>query len=560
MQTDDFSSIEADPGAVTAPALTILYHPDLHRIGDRAMLGDLSSGVATALSRDTPVFAAPRGARALPLEHTCVSRTPLLLTRAADGTVRLRREESRTKVVHRGRAVEAGIDVSPAMLRRGAVLTIGGRIVVLLHRAGALSAAGADDLGMVGESDGIQRVRADVQRVADLDVPVLVRGETGTGKELVAKAIHQTSGRRGGPFVAVNLGAVAPELAVAELFGAERGAFTGAVNPQPGYFSAARGGTLFLDEIGEAPPSLQATLLRVLATGEIQRVGAQRAQHADVRIIAATDADLEAKIRAGTFRAPLLHRLSSYEIATPPLRERRDDIGRLLVVLLREELARVGEGRRFADVAGDPPWLPTSLVARLAELDWPGNIRQLQNVVRQMVIGSRGQDRIQPSPALDRLLADAAPRADSLGAPSTLNGARTSRAERAVPPPAPHPVSPPVIAPPVIAPPGVPAPSERRKPAETSDEELDVALRAHRWDLAATAAALRLSRASLYVLIQKSPRFHTAGSLSAEEITRCHGECGGDVGAMVDRLEVSEKALLRRLRELGLAGKASPAG
>jgi DNA-binding NtrC family response regulator len=336
---------------------------------------------------------------------------------------------------------------------------------------------------------------------------------------------------------------------VAELFGAERGAFTGAVQPQPGYFSAARGGTLFLDEIGEAPLALQATLLRALATGEIQRVGAQRTQRVEVRVIAATDADLEAKIRDGSFRAPLLHRLSSYEISLPPLRERRDDIGRLLVVFLREELARIGEGHHLADTAGDRPWLPTSLVARLAELDWPGNVRQLQNVARQVVIGSRGQDRVRHSPALERLLAEAtkassksaASKGDSKSAASTMSGQRGRRT---------------VVAP--LAPEAprrqTPVPAGRRKPAETTEEELAASLRAHRWDLAATAAALRLSRASVYVLIQRSPRLRTAGSLSAAEITRCFDECGGDVDQMVGRLEVSEKALRRRLRELGLPG------
>ncbi len=563
MDTDEFSSVEMDASTVLSPALTVIYHPDLHRIGDRALLGDLVVGGSTPVSRDTPIFAEPRGARWQPIAHTCVSRTPLLLTRLADGGVRVHRGESKTKLVYQGRPVEAGIDVSPGALRRGAVLSLGGRVVVLLHRAGVLPAASGDDLGLVGESDGIQRVRADVQRVADLEAAVLVRGETGTGKELVARAIHLASGRRGGPFVAVNLGAVAPELAAAELFGAERGAFTGAVHPQPGYFSTARGGTLFLDEIGEASPSLQATLLRVLATGEIQRVGAQRAQRADVRVVAATDADLEAKIREGTFRAPLLHRLASYEISVPPLRERRDDIGRLLRLFLREELGRIGEGHRFADTAGDPPWLPTSLMARLADLDWPGNVRQLQNIVRQMVIGSRGLDRVRQTPALERLLAEP-PRAASRSALSTQSGARAHRPERdaIVPAPAPPAGRVPDQAPKLeVLPPGPPGPrtetpasTGRRKPGETTEDEVAAALREHRWDLAATAVALRVSRASLYVLIERSPRLRTAGSLSAEEIKRCHEECRGDVDLMVNRLEVSEKALRRRIRELGLPG------
>ena len=192
--------------------------------------------------------------------------------------------------------------------------------------------------------------------------------------------------------------------------------------------------------------------------------------------------------------------------STPPLRERRDDIGRLLACFLREELGRIGEGHRFADAAGEPPWLPARLVARLADLDWPGNVRQLQNVVRQMVIGSRGRDRIVQSPAIARLPAEQGVEQalQRVGAAHlVLRGAQWP---------------------------------------ETTEEELAATLRANRWDLVATAEALRGSpSASLYVLIQKSPRLRTAGSLSAEEIKRCHEECGGDVERMVVRLEVSSK-------------------
>jgi two-component system nitrogen regulation response regulator GlnG len=531
METNDFTANEEDPAARLEPALTILYHPELDRIGERVALPELRDGAAVALSRETPAFFARGRTEGRPLEHACVSRTPLHLRSRPDGGVGLDSNESRTKVLHKDEPLKGELVVSPNALRRGEVFVLGGRIVLLLHQANASVAADGDDLGLLGESAGIQRVRADVLRVADLDVSVLVRGGTGTGKELVARAIHRSSGRRDGPFVPVNLGAIAPELAGSELFGSERGAFTGSVARQPGYFSAAHGGTLFLDEIGEAPPSIQAALLRVLETGEIQRVGAQRREKADVRVIAATDADLEGKIRDGSFRAPLLHRLSSYEIAMPPLRERRDDVGRLLLVFLREELQRIGEAHRFANDAGDPPWLPATLMAKLVSLDWPGNVRQLQNVARQLVIGSRGEDRIRHGPAIEHLLAETAAPPPSTRAPAS----EASRDRPASREPAPDAAS-----------------AARRKPGETTEEELVAALRANRWDLVATAAALRLSRASLYVLIQRSSRLRTAGEIGAEEIIRCHRECDGDLERMIDRLEVSGKALRRRVRELGL--------
>ena len=199
---------------------------------------------------------------------------------------------------------------------------------------------------MVGESAALRQVRAHVERIADLPVPVLVRGETGTGKELVARAVHLRSPRRDGPFVSVNLGAIPRDLAAAELFGAVRGAYTGAAQDRPGFFRAARGGTLFLDEVGEAPPEVQAMLLRVLESGEMYPVGGQAPVATDVRLIAATDADLEERIRDGRFKAPLLHRLAGYEIRLPPLRERREDIGPLFVHFAREELERIGEAGR----------------------------------------------------------------------------------------------------------------------------------------------------------------------------------------------------------------------
>jgi two-component system nitrogen regulation response regulator GlnG len=358
--------------------------------------------------------------------------------------------------------------------------------------------------------------------VADLDVPVLLRGETGTGKDLAAQALHDASRRRSGPFVAVNLGAIPPTLVASELFGATRGAYTGSVQGQEGYFRRANGGTLLLDEIGEANPEVQVMLLRTLETGEIQTLGAQSAQRVDVRVLAATDADLEARAASGEFRAPLLHRLAGFEIWLPPLRERRDDIGRLLIHFLRRELAAIGEDHRLErfDPAA-PLWLRPELVARLAHYEWPGNVRQLRNVARQLAIGSRGLSRAEIGPAVEKLLRQTPSR-----------------------------TSPGVAAAAVAAAPGQ---AERRRPAEVGEAELVEALRACRWDLQATADQLRISRPSLYALIEASPRLHTAGDLKPEEIARAFEECGGDLDAMTERLEVSRKALGRRLREMGLA-------
>ena len=271
----------------------------------------------------------------------------------------------------------------------------------MLHRMPPAPARETDRFGLIGDSAAVAQVRADIRRVADLEVAVLLRGETGTGKELVARAIHRSSARRSRPYLAVNMGAIPPALAAAELFGAARGAFTGADQRRAGYFSQAHGGTLFLDEIGETPAEVQALLLRALETGEVQPLGAEAPRRVDVRVLAATDADLEASIAAGRFRAPLLHRLNGYEIRLPALRERREDFGQLFFAFLRQELEAMGEGERLEDPGPrGTPWLPAPVVARLAAADWPGNVRQLRNVARQIAIGNRGAAEAVLPPAV----------------------------------------------------------------------------------------------------------------------------------------------------------------
>jgi two-component system nitrogen regulation response regulator GlnG len=503
------------------PTLTVLYHPDLRRIGSRAFLSELLVGREVLVSRSQPELSRPEQLVGQPLEDNHISRRPFRLRAAEGGGIDLLLDDSRTAIVAQGVSVLQEHRLSAAEIEAGAVLELSARVVLLLHMATPTGET-PPRFGLIGDSPGLMRVRADIQRVSDLEVPVLLRGATGTGKELAARAIHDAGPRRSGPFLGVNLGAIPPTLSASELFGAVRGAFTGSVSQQEGYFRRAHGGTLFLDEIGEAPPEVQVMLLRALETGEIFPVGSQAPLRADVRIIAATDSDLEGKVREGGFRAPLLHRLSGFEIWMPPLGERREDIGRLLFHFLRQELARIGEGHRLdPDAPGcDPLWLPPRLVSRLARFDWPGNVRQLRNVARQLVIGSRGLPRLEIGPQVERLL-----RGDDTG----------GGAERL-------PDSSPAIA----------APRWRR-PSEVGEDELLAALRESRWDLKASALALGVSRTSLYALIDESPRIRKASDLSAGEIERSFHENGGDLDVMVERLEVSKKALGRRLREMKLA-------
>ncbi|HKV11558.1 MAG TPA: sigma 54-interacting transcriptional regulator [Thermoanaerobaculia bacterium] len=511
----------------TLPALTILYHPDVRRVGERAVLGEIALGREALVSRHQPEFAAPGRVSGEPLSDRYISREPVRFQPAPEGGVAVSVAGSRTRVEADGAPVLQARELPAESLRRGVVLELSGRVVLLLHLASAQPAAPSPRFGLIGDSDGLVRVREDVRRVADLDLPVLLRGETGTGKELVARALHDAGRRRNGPFAAVNLGAIPPTLVASELFGAVKGSFTGSVQSQEGWFRRAHGGTLFLDEVGEAPAEVQVMLLRALETGEVHPVGSQAPVRVSVRVVAATDADLEERVRKEQFRAPLLHRLAGYEIWLPPLRERRDDVGRLLIHFLGQELEAIGEPYRLAptpDLPTSDLWLPPNLAARLARYDWPGNVRQLRNVARQLVIGSRGLPHLEIGPAVERLLREP-------GAVLSSGDVSSARPVPAAPPP---------------------SRPERRKPSEVTEEELMAALRTCRWDLQATADELRISRTSLYALIEANPHIRKAGDLRTDEIVICHRECGGDLDAMVDRLEVSKKALGRRLREMGL--------
>ncbi len=229
--------------------------------------------------------------------------------------------------------------------------------------------------GLIGSSPAFQDLIRMIGRLSASDIPVLITGETGTGKELVARALHNHSPRADGPFVAINTAAIPEDLLESELFGHEKGAFTGAGERRPGRFEQARGGTLFLDEIGDMPLPLQSRLLRVLAEGEYYRLGGRDLVHTDARIITATHRDLAALVQAGEFRADLYHRLKVIAVHVPPLRERREDIDELTRHFLREA------GREFRL---PPKQAGQSLLAHLRTLDWPGNVRELKHVCQSL--------------------------------------------------------------------------------------------------------------------------------------------------------------------------------
>ena len=522
--------VERRSGArLRVPGLTVLWHPDLARVGDRARLEGLLRGGAAALTRTSPGFQPPGAPRTRALEHAALEGLRLRFSAGSSyGAVRVGAGGSNGDVRVDGAPLAGERELTAEEIEGGIVLDLRDSVVLLLHQLPAAEQWEGRDYGLVGESEALVEVRREIRRVADLEIPVLLRGETGTGKELMARAIHRASRRRDQPYLSVNLGAVPPSLAASELFGAAKGAFTGAVRTQVGYFARAHRGTLFLDEVGEAPGEVQVMLLRALESGEIQPLGVQEVQHVDVRLVAATDVDLEQVTAEGSFRAPLFHRLAGYEIVVPPLRERRDDFGRLLVHFLRGELEAVGESSRLE---GERllRWLPTSIVARLARHDWPGNVRQLRNVARQIAIGGRGVETVRIGPQLERVLQEAV--ADG-GRPEAPSGRPVGGPEpqRAAPPPR----------------------RAYRDPAEVGEEELLAALRRHRWAVKPAADDLGVSRTSLYALIDRSETARKAADLGRDEIDAARQACAGDLEAMSERLEVSSSGLRQRMKELGL--------
>ncbi len=505
--------------------LTILWHPEMHRIGEQFM-GPAAEGVVE-LSRTFPFFHQP-GKGGFALGHRCIARAPLTIRRTALNTVEIIAADSLMEVEVNGSPLVSSLALSSEQVDRGVVLGLGGVVLVCIHwMRGAPKANGID--GLLGVSSAAITMRDQIRQVAQTDLTVLLLGETGTGKEVAARAIHAASKCSRGPMVAVNMAALNESLAAADLFGAVKGAYTGAQNSRAGLFAEADGGTLFLDEIGDTPVTVQPMLLRVLETGDYRPLGARADQRSSARLIAATDQDLDAR----AFNQALLRRLEAFVIHVPALRERREDMGVLIAHFLQQWTAQSGISVE----------LPVPFVSEMCNDDWPGNVRQLAQVLRRAVMAaSAGEVPVLADFVRSMKLSSAARSAQRPQAAVHF----PSAVESLVPP----------VALPAMAPADVMAipEEEARKPrlSELTHEDIVLAMESNGWRISNAAQQLGISRPTMYKLLESHPQIRWAEAIPQEEIRQALEQHGGDLDRCASSLKTPSEALRRQLRVLRL--------
>lgn len=494
---------------------TIVFHPDMDRVGECARMA-VRDGSEVAVSRLKPRFSQPRRDGSKPLSDRYLSRSPVKFQWSGDHLL-LNASAAGTSLMLDGALVSGSFRLGGDRLRRGVVIVLARRVVLFMQLAEAIEIA-ADPCGLVGESPALQRLRFRVGELAVSDAPVLLLGESGTGKELVAKALHGRSLRGRSKLLTINMAAIPAELAAAELFGASRGAYTGADRDKPGYFQQADGATLFMDEIGVTPAAVQSQLLRALESGEVQPAGGG-IRTVDVRVISATDANLD-RADEHRFNTALRHRLGALEISLPALRERRDDIGRLVFHYLAHYARESGSPDLLGVGIGDPAVVAhwALLLSGMASYEWPGNVRELRNFCRQIILASAAAGNLTiPENVLTALVGK--PVADPVreGAADDAEGK-----------------------------------SAYRMASRLEEDEVCEAMKASRWEVAGAARGLRVSRPALYKRIKQIPGLRLASDISVAELEETWRCCGGELERAVEMLEVSRAALQQRWRALDL--------
>lgn len=498
--------------------LTIVWHPDAQRIGEQ-FIATNTDGVVE-LSRFLPMFRHPAG-DGLPLGYGGVSREPLRILRTSSDHIVIQPPESRMVVELNGVEIQGAHQVSPEQITAGAILGLGRAILICLHWMRCLPKKN-DIAGLIGVGSAAILLRDQIRQIAVMDFPVLLLGETGTGKEIAARAIHAHSKRRHASLVTVNMAALNESLAAADLFGAVKGAYTGAQQARKGLFGEAAGASLFLDEIGNTPATIQPMLLRVLETGDYRPLGAQQDMHSSARLIAATDQDLYSE----HFNQALLRRLESFVIQLPPLRSRREDIGVLLKHLLEEIRA----------VSLTPlPSLSVPLISAIANYDWPGNIRQLSHVLRRILLalqaGESPDFAALVQPRNGRINEDIT--AFNVGSVASNTSHVTERTRTAG-----------------AAESANDLPVLRKKMNEFCEAEVLQAMDNNDWYIQGAAQELGISRPSMYKLLEQHSAIRRAEQIPLEEIRQTLASSAGDIEACAAILKTPSEALRRFLKVL----------
>jgi two-component system nitrogen regulation response regulator GlnG len=504
------------------PTLTIQWHPSVDRVGHAASFAELTPNEPVRLTRNEPSFLDPAGrhpGRGLDDHSLSSSSAAFTLTRTAPGAYQLLRGPARPRVTLNGHLFEGTKSLTDDDLDFGQVI-VAGDVTLLLHRCSHPRPPEApDELGLVGVSDVTRGLRRSVRELAAFDRPVFIRGESGAGKTFLARALHHSGPRAKGPLVEVNMAKLGRDLVDSNLFGHEKGAFTGADQRRAGYFLAANGGTLFLDEIGHAPLDVQRALLKAVEDGEILPLGATRPIKVDVRIIAGTNANLVEKMRDGTFAEELFNRLSADEIIVPPLRDRREDVGLLLLAKLRRVLEKLGQLHRLATPtrSEDRPWLGASAVGEIVRqaAEFRGNIRRLENIANWLVTAS--DDRANVDGALTKLR-------------KSIEDDKSVAAGRSTPEPNRSPVTEPAA-----------------RPLKVTAEELRRLFEENGRNVDRVAKKLGRSRSTIYRLVQSDPSIPKTADVDDAAILAAWDEAGGDVDRAAALVKLARRHFQQRL-------------
>ncbi|MBR7799557.1 sigma 54-interacting transcriptional regulator [Undibacterium fentianense] len=493
-------------------SFTIAWHPDTARIGEQ-FIGTTEAGLIE-LSRFVPGFRHVNG-DALPLGHGGISRDPLRIVRDNSDGITICPPNSRMVVEINGEEIKEPRYINPDQINAGVILTLGRAIFICIHWMRCLPKNNPVE-GFIGVGSSAIFTRDLIRLAATNDNTVLLLGETGTGKEVAAQSIHNLSKRSSQKMVSVNMAALNESLAAADLFGATKGAYTGAQNSRDGYFSEAQNSTLFLDEIGNTPLPVQPMLLRVLENGEYRPLGATRDARSTARLITATDQDLYHT----NFNHALVRRLESFIIRIPPLRARREDIGLLICHMAkRADFAQINLGL-----------IPPSLISELLNFEWPGNIRQLSNVIKRALLSLQ----MGEFPHLSNMVE---PPRITVTQSAELRRLATASSNAAVPP--------------TTFSEAEQAPTERKKLKNLTEQDVIDAMNRHGWTIQYAAEDLGISRPSMYKLIEANAQIRRIEQIPAEEIRQEFYAVDMVVESCAANLKTPTEALRRHLRGLG---------